>query len=470
MEYPIADFQREMMALAENKDIRNIVIAGFRNSAKSTILSLAFVIWAILGEHQMKHVLIAGKTEQKAQGLLQHIKDELVQESLLRKDLGPFKEFKSPWNVSSIVLNRYDARITAVSTEQQIRGIRHGRHRPQLIILDDIEDIDSVRTQESRDKMHEWLTREIIPAGDIHTRMIFIGNHLHDDSVMMRLKQAIASGAMAGENRTYPAIVNGKPLWPGKYKDVAEVEAEKLRGMTELAYRRELLLEIIPDGYTIINDKDIRRFKFGNTFENYRFSIIAIDPASRLKPENDCTAIVAADVYGTGKDLKIRVRPYPINERISYDHVVERVAVLSQIMGGRTRVFVEGNGFQDMYLPLFRHVGISAEAIPMGNKSKPDRFEASAMYIQNGKVEFADVGTEELIHQVLYFGSEKHDDLVDALTLLIFQAVQIAEKESGFSQYIRGQNQAIQSQGPAKFMRPMNMNDWVAMAKRQGGW
>jgi len=464
MEYPVADFQREMMTLAENKNIQNIIIAGFRNSAKSTILSLAFVIWSVLGEHQIKHVLLASKTEPKAQTLLQHIKDMLGPDSLLKKDLGPFREYKSPWNISSIVLSKYDAKISAVSTEQQVRGIRHGRYRPQLIILDDIEDIESVRTQESRDKMHEWLTREIIPAGDMHTRLIFIGNHLHNDSVMMRLKQAIKSGEMTGECRTYPAIVDGAPLWLGKYKDVAAVEAEKQRGLTKRAYRREFLLEIIPEGSAIVEQKDIKLYKFGEKFEGYRFSIIAIDPASRTKQENDCTAIVAADVYGSGIDLKIRIRPYPVNERLEYERTIDRVLLLSQVIGGKPRVFIEGNGFQEMFTILFRDKGVTAEAIQTGSKSKDERFEVSAEYIKNGRVEFAEIGTEELTRQMLYFGSEKHDDLVDALSLLISQAVRVAEQTSGFLQMVQEDNRK-RNDIKSTDQLPYSIN-WVLAAQR----
>lgn len=465
MDYPVALFQREMMALAEDRSIQNVVIAGFRGSAKSTILSLAFVVWSVLGEHRIRHVLIGSKTEQKAQQLLQHIKDELDPDSLLKKDLGPFKEFKTPWNMSGIVLKKYDARISVVSMEQHIRGVRYKQFRPQLIVLDDIEDIDSVKTQESRDKLFEKLTREIIPAGTLDTRMIFIGNKLHADSAMERLQRAIASGEMAGEFRNYPALANGAPLWAGKHKDKAGVESEKLRGMTELSYRREMLLEIIPDGYQILSRRDFRLFRFGETYPDYRFTLIGIDPAARTKPENDCTAIVTADIYGYGPGLKIRIRPHPINARLRYEGTVEKTLHIVQSIGSHARVCIEGVGFQDMFLVLLKNRGVNAEAVPVRGKSKEDRLLSAAVHIQTGTVEFADSGNEELIAQALHFGSGDHDDLVDALSLVVLQSIEMAAKESGFFEYMRAQA----ALDPRVFARPRGMSDWIAMARQQGG-
>jgi hypothetical protein len=47
----------------------------------------------------------------------------------------------------------------------------------------------------------------------------------------------------------------------------------------------------------------------------------------------------------------------------------------------------------------------------------------AARYIKNGTVKFPRHGCEELITQLLGFGAEKHDDLVDALVYLILGLV-----------------------------------------------
>jgi predicted phage terminase large subunit-like protein len=52
-------------------------------------------------------------------------------------------------------------------------------------------------------------------------------------------------------------------------------------------------------------------------------------------------------------------------------------------------------------------------------KDNRSRFRVAARYIKNGTVKFPRQECEELINQLLVFGVEKHDDLVDALARLI---------------------------------------------------
>jgi hypothetical protein len=118
---------------------------------------------------------------------LANIKRELETNELLKADIGPFEEISDEWGSNSIVIPKYGARITVASTEQSIRGLRHGEYRPDLVICDDVEDLNSVKTKEGRDKTFNWLVGEVLPIGDQDTKMVLVGNLLHEDSLLMRL-------------------------------------------------------------------------------------------------------------------------------------------------------------------------------------------------------------------------------------------------------------------------------------------
>jgi hypothetical protein len=109
---------------------------------------------------------------------------------------------------SRLVFKKHGARITVASAEQSIRGIRHNEHRPDLIICDDVEDVQSTKTREGRDKTYHWLRGEVVPAGDRNTRLIIVGNLLHEDSLLMRIKDEIAKGKAKGIFKEYPLIDN----------------------------------------------------------------------------------------------------------------------------------------------------------------------------------------------------------------------------------------------------------------------
>ncbi|MDG6356030.1 hypothetical protein QAA22_11710, partial [Glaesserella parasuis] len=61
-------------------------------------------------------------------------------------------------------------------------------YRPDLVILDDIENDEQVRNPEQRDKLHNWLKKTVLPLGSADGKLdvIYIGTILHYDSVLNR--------------------------------------------------------------------------------------------------------------------------------------------------------------------------------------------------------------------------------------------------------------------------------------------
>ena len=62
IKYETAPFHKELFRILENEAIKLAVIVAFRGSAKSTIITTAYVLWSILGEQERKFIVIAGKT------------------------------------------------------------------------------------------------------------------------------------------------------------------------------------------------------------------------------------------------------------------------------------------------------------------------------------------------------------------------------------------------------------------------
>jgi len=152
VKYETADFQKEIIHNLEKSATENLYVVAFRGSGKSTMVTTAYPIWAILGKQQKKFCMIFCQTRIQAKQHMMNIKNELEGNDLLKKDLGPFQEESDEWGSFSLVFNKSGARITVASTEQSIRGSRHNEHRPDLIICDDVEDVQSTKTREGRNK------------------------------------------------------------------------------------------------------------------------------------------------------------------------------------------------------------------------------------------------------------------------------------------------------------------------------
>src|SRR3990167_3825576 len=240
VKYETASFQRELFQITEDEKIKRAVIVAFRGSAKSTIFSLSYPMWAILGKKQKKFVVLLGQTNQQVKLILNNIKREFETNELLRRDFGRLELQADEWRSDSIVISNYNARISAFSTGESIRGIRHLMYRPDLIICDDVEDLQSVKTRELRDKVSQWFRGDIIPSGDESTKIVVVGNLLHEDSLIIRLKESMEEGKYDGIFRAYPLIDGeGEILWRGRYPDFQSIRGLEKSVGDDIAWNRE---------------------------------------------------------------------------------------------------------------------------------------------------------------------------------------------------------------------------------------
>jgi len=432
MEYESAPFHEEMFRILEDETIKLAVIVAFRGSAKSTIITTAYVLWSILGVQQRKFVVIEGQTDQKCRQYLAQIKNELLNNELLRKDLGPFTEERDRLgNATAIIIKKLNVKIMISSVGQSIRGVRHNEHRPDLIIIDDIEDTDSVKTKESRDKTFNWLVGEIIPAGTKRTRFIVVGNLLHEDSVLMRLKKKIQNGEMKmvkGVYREYPIVdEQGNPLWPGKYPTPEDVAVEKEKTTDDIIWSREYLLKIISTTERVVHPEWIQFYNSDTLHDGLRSIAIGIDLAVSEKESADYTAMVVGHIYGHGRNMKIYIQPNPINERITFPVQTEYIKALVAMQKQkhwRVKLYIEDVGYQKALVQLFERQKYDVEGVSVRGSDKTTRLRLTTSLLKDGRILFPEKGCEELIEQLVGFGKEKHDDLADAFAILVLKVIE----------------------------------------------
>jgi len=438
---PTADFQRDMIALTENESVKNLFIVAFRGSGKSTIITTSYPLWAILGKQQKKFILILGQTRNQAKQHMMNLKRELESNDLLKSDLGPFQEESDEWGTTSLVFSRYNARITAASTEQGVRGLRHNQHRPDLIIGDDVEDLNSTRTYESRNKTYDWLTGEVIPAGDKNTRLIIVGNLLHEDSLLMRIREAITENRMDGIFKFIP-LLNDEDciMWPGKYPTMEDIEIEKRRAGNEHAWQREYMLKILPTEDQVIHREWIHFYDELPPLDNkdYRYTAAGVDLAISEKETADYTAIVAAQVCGWRNNWKIYILPNSVNRRITFPDLIEFCKDYSVRVLHGGKLFIENVMFQAALPQMLLKDGYQVQGVPV-HGDKRSRLAMTSPLIQNGTVLFPRKGAENLIQQLVGFGVEKHDDLVDAFSMLLSEIIKEGSKPRFVSIRFKGE-------------------------------
>ncbi|MGD9610782.1 MAG: phage terminase large subunit, partial [Desulfovibrionaceae bacterium] len=143
---------------------------------------------------------------EQAAALLEAVKVELEVNPRLTMDFPEACGQGRVWNVG-VAITAGNAKIQAFGSGKRMRGLRHGPHRPDLVICDDLENDENVKSPEQRDKLQGWLQKTVLSLGEAGDTMdvILVGTVLHYDSVLSRLL-----GNRLWRSRKFKAVIE----WP----------------------------------------------------------------------------------------------------------------------------------------------------------------------------------------------------------------------------------------------------------------
>ena len=411
-----AEFHRELIDRLGNDADRMLLILGFRGSAKSTFGSLALPLWTAL-EKKFHFILPIADTTLQAKINIANIRHELETNELIRNDYGDMQSDEE-WQKENMLLAN-DVRILARSRGQKVRGLRHRQYRPELIVVDDPEDLEWVRTKENRDKTERWLRAEVIPAlNERIGRLVLIGNQLHSDALLSRMKSDKGFGVLE-----YPLIdKQDRCLWPAKYPTKELLDAQRDRAGSA-SWQREYLLHIVPEEGQEVKEEWIQFYD--RMPPHVLSSAVGIDLAISKKETADFTAMVSGVSCLVDGVPKIYILPNPINERISFHETLQqmRATYAAMKMYSIPLFFIEDVAYQKAAIEEAQRNGIPTQAMKAG-ADKRARLRAAATFVQNGTVLFPRRGAEDLLTQLTGFGVEDHDDLADAFAYLILGITQ----------------------------------------------
>ena len=420
-------FHFQLADILENNDDQLIEIIGFRGSAKTTMSALAFILQVVLtGRYHF--IVLINDTGEQVEGNIFNIKTELENNILIKKFFPNFR-LGTTWSTKNLLIEitREDGsvdiiRIVGRSRGQNIRGIRHKQYRPDCILVDDPENLEQVKKKESRDKTQAWFNGEVIPAAQENdSKVIVIGNFLHNDGFMARLAKnelfKVFRIPFYGED----GLVN----WKGKYPTKASVERQRKK-VGETSWSREYLLKIIAEEDQIIKETDIQRYpnailtkldERGDPVLKIVDAGAGMDLAISEKQTADFTAIIAGlKVEWNG--THVLIKPDYVKRRMDFDKTIKAGVEMKNKLPFGAKFYVEDVGYQKVAIQQLKKKGVPTVGVrPIADKRA--RLQSVAPYIIDGTVLFPEKGCEDLIQSLINFGIEEHDDDVDALVYLI---------------------------------------------------
>lgn len=213
-------------------------MAAPRGHAKSTNFTFKGTIHSVLYEYKHYPIIISDSTEQ-AEGFLDDIKTELEDNYNIIQDFGELKGDKV-WR-TGVILTTTGIKVEALGSGKKIRGRRHRAWRPDLIVLDDIENDENVVTPDQRRKLSSWFYKAVSKCGDTYTDIMYIGTILHYDSLLSNVLKNPGY-----KTKTYQAVISdadNKKLWEeweAIYTNLFDADHEKNADAFYLAHEEEM--------------------------------------------------------------------------------------------------------------------------------------------------------------------------------------------------------------------------------------
>lgn len=157
----------------------------FRGGAKSTIAEESIITGALYVD--FTNALLIGYSQAKAKERLAAIRHEFKTNDLIQTLFGAAALLDVDSEDEIVTANK--VRIKALGRGQSLRGIKWLDRRPDMIFIDDLEDLADVATPEARKKVFDWLTRVLLPAADPMGRVRMAATPLHPDAAPERLEK-----------------------------------------------------------------------------------------------------------------------------------------------------------------------------------------------------------------------------------------------------------------------------------------
>lgn len=412
---PIPAFHRQLWRMCTSS-YKFVAIAAPRGHAKSTAVTLSYVLASVLFRDH-KYVIIISDTESQSSEFLNDIKMQLIENEDIRDLFGVNKFIKdSETNIIVQMKDGHQFRIIAKGAGQRIRGRKWRNSRPDLIVVDDLEDDEAVESKERRLKLYNWFTNAVVPALSDSGKIRVVGTILHMGSVLEKLlnKKSWRTKRYAAHNADFSEM-----LWPEKFSKerLLEIRDSYIEDGNPSGYSQEYLNHPIDEGTAYFRREDFLFYEKEDLKGKDLAYYAAIDFAISKDAKADYTVIAVVGVDSENKLYILSVR----RGRWDAKEIIDEMFAVQQRY--HPEIFTAEAGSIEKSLGPFLYQEMGARGVfinlePMvPTKDKQSRARSIQARMRQGSV-FFDKDAEwygALETEMVRFPRDVHDDQVDAL-------------------------------------------------------
>lgn len=429
---PFSDGHREIMRILDDDSIQQAVISAPRGFGKSTLCTLKQSSDILF--RRRKFIIPVSNSSTQAVLDSESLKDELLTNEAVTQLFGMRKarkaDVRSDFSKESwIMYTPEDTAGTMIlprGSGQKIRGIKFGRHRPGLIIVDDLEDDEAVESEEQRAKLKRWFFSSLKGSVDKHSRnwrIVVVGTPLHEDSLLRNLIEDDNWESLELSICTEQYVSN----WPELYSDddiKAMVNEYKDQGELDLFYREYMGRHIATEDAVFKSEYWSNRYYDEGTeklWENKDIvNVVILDPAKTVKIHSSETAIMCIGIDAMHRRLYIRdlvaEKLYPDEIYKEFFGMIDRFhAKVAGVEVTSLNEFIKQPMENQM---MMENRNVHIEWLEARGK-KEERAAALVPYYRQGLVWHNMIATGPLEAQLLSFPRSKRWDCIDVLAYVI---------------------------------------------------
>ncbi len=431
------------------------VLEWAREHAKSVFTDVLLVFY-LYAKGEVTGLVMVSANKDKASTLLSDIQAQFTSNELWMNDYGNLAAY-GDWSAGEFSLTD-DTGFWAFGRKQSPRGIRKRAKRPNLCIVDDLDDSEIVKNTDRVLDAKAWLMGDLYFALPIKAcRFVMIGNRFHKNTILAHVVGDVEAGDPINENisfhskvyalenpKTHKMDLQGQPAWKERY--TRDEILKKMAVAKEAASMREFFHQHIEEGRTFKREW----IQYTQAMPRAAYSDIVqyTDPSYKNTQQSDFKACVVVGKVAKGKKWTSAMKEGSIHILAAW---VERTTPISMV---RTmfdnyeqfpslRSFIEANLIQDLlFNDEFHNEGVErGYHLPYKHDrqkklDKISRIENISALFERGLVWFNEdarksVGMQRLIEQLLAFPTG-HDDGPDALEGAI-QKLQRKDRKSSNS-------------------------------------
>lgn len=418
---PFGEGHRQIFEAIEG-DAPLVAIQAHRGCGKSSIFNLALPARNLLYQDS-KFVVPVSCTASQAILQAENLKRELTTNTSIQSIFGDIR-YKEAFSKDQWVVawdGAPGAMVLPRGSGQQVRGIIFQNSRPDLIIVDDLEDPEAVLNEESRRKLKSWFYGDLLGSLNLSEkgwRVLVIGTLLHEDSLLANLMEdpnwEHINVPLADEqfHSTWPEYISddGVEQLMEKYRDAGELHT----------FYMEYMNEVVPGDEAAFTEDCFDYYQEPELDSGLLESVVILDPAKSVTSTADESGLVAASLDKAKGCVYIRealgVKKHP-NEVID-------LAITMALRWGARVLAVEVTSLNEFIVyPIQNEIlrkGINLELVQLKpRQKKEDRVKALVPLYRKGLVKHNRASCQKLEKQLLSFPRSKNWDVMDACAYTI---------------------------------------------------